>query len=118
MLRRDFLNMLTTTGGGLILGVQATGCVSIPAKKIRDTFEKEGLFQPNAFLCIHPKYIHSITIVHQLIVGFIFKPGLFLWRTGTTKLNPKSKLLHKLTVRQRWWCSIPSGLPPPQDQGV
>ena len=52
MQRRSFLNMLSTAGGGLFLGIHSGGCVSLGNKKIREAYEKDKNFEPNAFLSI------------------------------------------------------------------
>ena len=54
MQRRTLLKLLGLSGGGLLLGVNSAGCLSINAKKMRTSFELDGSFQPNAFLTIHP----------------------------------------------------------------
>ena len=53
MQRRDMIKMLGMTGGGLLLGVHATGCSSISKKDVGSIFDSKSVFEPNAFLSIH-----------------------------------------------------------------
>ena len=53
MQRRTFMNLLGVTGGGLLLGIHATGCSQINKKNMESLFDRDGIFQPNAFLSLH-----------------------------------------------------------------
>ena len=51
--RRSFLQLLGVGTGGLLLGVNATGCTSLKAQDLEDIFAERGAFEPNLFLSIH-----------------------------------------------------------------
>ena len=51
--RRSFLQLLGAGTGGLLLGVNATGCASLKAQDLEDIFAERGAFEPSLFLSIH-----------------------------------------------------------------
>jgi CO/xanthine dehydrogenase Mo-binding subunit len=54
MRRRDFLRVSLIGGGTLCVGISFTGCVSPAVRRMEDEVDRNGHFQPNAFLTITP----------------------------------------------------------------
>ncbi len=53
--RRAFLKLAAAAGGGLLLGINTTGCTSAQVKRMRSVADQSGAFQPNAYLTITPE---------------------------------------------------------------